>query len=520
MGSGWEEVGVAIELDDISVGKLDFIEQHNLWTDQQKKAAEKVTALVKEGNFRTVRVSWPDQHGILRGKTLTPNAFLHALRNGQDFQTAVLIMDTTNRIIFPLFRAGGGFGIPEMTGYPDMILVPDPLSFRELPWAPGTGWCLSDAYFQNGKPVPFSSRYVLRRWLDKLAEHGYEYVSGLEVEWYITKLEDPMLLPEQCGWPPEPPKVTAVAHGFQYLTETRQDEIDGILSVLEEQLQQVGLPLRTMEDEWGPGQCEFTFDPRKGMESADNMVLFRTAAKQICRRYGYHASFMCRPNLENFFSSGWHLHQSLREIGTQQSAFTSRQEGEWGTGEWLSEVGKYFVGGLLEHAAAQCVFSTPTINGYKRFRPDSFAPDKVTWALENRAAFIRVVSAGPGDEAAHIENRAGEPAANPYFYMASQIIAGLDGIQNKIDPGPMSEEPYLVDKPLLPRSLMDAMEALKTDAVFNEALGKPFMEFIAAYKQSEIDAYLASVTGGDGVVQQDHLTTVTPWEHQEYFEVY
>jgi glutamine synthetase len=84
----------------------------------------------------------------------------------------------------------------------------------------------------------------------------------------------------------------------------------------------------------------------------------------------------------------------------------------------------------------------------------------------------------------------------------------------------MSEEPYLVDKPLLPRSLMDAMEALKADGVFNEALGKPFMEFIAAYKQSEIDAYLVAVTGPDGVVQEDHLTTVTPWEHQEYFEVY
>jgi glutamine synthetase len=515
-----EEVGVTIELDDISVGKLDFIEKHDLWTDEQQKAAERLVALVKEGNLRTVRVSWPDQHGILRGKTLTPNAFLHALRNGQDFQTAVLIMDTANRIIFPLFRAGGGFGIPEMTGYPDMILVPDPLSFRELPWAPGTGWCLSDAYFQNGKPVPFSSRHVLRRWLEKLAEHGYEYVSGLEVEWYITKLEDPMLLPEQSGWPPEPPKVSAVAHGFQYLTESRQDEIDGILSILERQLQEVGLPLRTMEDEWGPGQCEFTFDPRKGMESADNMVLFRTAAKQICRRNGYHASFMCRPNLENFFSSGWHLHQSLRDIGTQQNAFTARGEGEWGTGEWLSDVGRFFVGGLLEHAAAQCVFSTPTINGYKRFRPESFAPDKITWALENRAAYIRVVSAGPGDEAAHIENRAGEPSANPYLYMASQIIAGLDGIQGKTDPGPMSEEPYLVDKPLLPRSLMDAMEALKADGVFNEALGKPFMEFIAAYKQSEIDAYLVAVTGPDGVVQEDHLTTVTPWEHQEYFEVY
>ncbi len=409
---------MAIELDDISVGKVDFIEKHDLWTDEQKKAAEKVISLVKEGNFRTVRVSWPDQHGILRGKTLTANAFLHALRNGQDFQSAVLIMDTANRIIFPLFRTGGGFGIPEMTGYPDMILVPDPLSFRELPWAPGTGWCLSDAYFQNGKPVPFSSRYVLRQWLKKLAEHGYEYVSGLEVEWYITKLEDPMLLPEQSGWPPEPPKVSAIAHGFQYLTEMRQDEIDEILSVLERQLQEVGLPLRTMEDEWGPGQCEFTFDPRKGMESADNMVLFRTAAKQICRRNGYHATFMCRPNLENFFSSGWHLHESLRGIGTQQNAFTSREGGEWGTGEWLSDVGKYFVGGLLEHAAAQCVFSTPTINGYKRFRPESFAPDKITWALENRAAYIRVVSAGPGDEAAHI----GEPL--PVHGVADHCRAG------------------------------------------------------------------------------------------------
>jgi glutamine synthetase len=104
---------VAIELDAISVGKVDFIEKHNLWTDEQKKAAEKVIALVKEGNFRTIRVSWPDQHGILRGKTLTPNAFLHALRNGQDFQSAVLIMDTANRIIFPLFRAGGGSASPK-----------------------------------------------------------------------------------------------------------------------------------------------------------------------------------------------------------------------------------------------------------------------------------------------------------------------------------------------------------------------------------------------------------------------
>jgi glutamine synthetase len=507
---------VPIELDDISVGKVDFSERHDLWTQEQRDAAEQVTALVKDGNFRTVRVSWADQHGILRGKTLAANAFLHAMRNGQDFQTAVLIMDTVNRIIVPLFVKGGGFGIPEMTGYPDMILVPDPLTFRELPWAPGTGWCLSDAYFQNGKPVPFSSRHVMRQWVQKLAEEGYEYVSGLEIEFYITKLEDPMLAPEQSGWPPAPPRVSAIAHGFQYLTENRQDEIDGILSELERHLGAVGLPLRTMEDEWGPGQCEFTFDPRKGIESADNMVLFRSAVKQICRRNGYHATFMCRPKLENFFSSGWHLHESLRSIDAQENAFTNRN----GDDELLSEVGRHFVGGLLQHAAAQCVFSTPTINGYKRFRPDSFAPDRITWALENRGAYIRVCSNGPGDEAAHIENRAGEPAANPYFYMTSQLIAGIDGIRHKTDPGPLDEEPYLGDKPLLPRSLMDALAALKDSTLFREALGEPFIDFLSAVKESEINAYLASVTAEDGTVQEDHLTTVTDWEQTEYFEVY
>jgi glutamine synthetase len=172
------------------------------------------------------------------------------------------------------------------------------------------------------------------------------------------------------------------------------------------------------------------------------------------------------------------------------------------------------VGGLLQHAAAQCVFSTPTINGYKRFRPDSFAPDKITWALENRAAYIRVCSNGPGDEAAHIENRAGEPCANPYLYMTSQLIAGLDGIHNKIDPGPLDEQPYAGDKPLLPRSLMQAMDELRASALFREALGNSFIDFLSMVKQSEIDAYLASVTG------QDHLTNVTDWEHREYFELF
>jgi len=485
---------------DVSTGKVGFIARHGLWTEEQADAASRVEAEVREKDLRQIRVSWCDQHGIARGKTLTADGFSAALRNGKDFQSAVLIMDTTNNIIVPLFTEGGGFGIPEMTGYPDTVLVPDPTTFRVLPWVDRTGWVLSDMHFSNGKPVPFCTRGIFRGLVKDLRATGYDYTAGLEVEFYITKLEDPKLTPEQSGWPPEPPSVSTIAHGFQYLTENRNAEIDPILQVLIRNLEGVGLPLRSVEDEWGPGQSEFTFAPASGVEAADNMVLFRTATKQICRQHGYHATFMSRPALPNFFSSGWHLHQSLYRAGTSENAFGVELEGEVP----LSDAGRHFVGGLLAHAAGASVFTTPTINGYKRFQPNSFAPNKINWAYENRGAFIRLIG-GPSDPSTHLENRAGEPTANPYLYMGSQIISGVDGMENRIEPPPLSKEPYLEDRPFLPASLMEAVAALKEDRLFRDRLGDAFVDYILMVKDSEIRRF---------------LSTVTDWEQREYFEVF
>ena len=243
---------MAMNLEDISVGKVNFVEQHGLWSDAQKEAAERVRTEIEEKKLRTIRVGWGDQHGIVRGKNVMTHDFLHVLRNGQDFQTATLFMDTTNNLFAPMFASGGGIGMAELAGGPDSILVPDPTTFRVLPWVPHTGWVLCDMYFANGERVPFDTRGLLAKAHDALRADGYEYVGGLEVEFYITKLEDPMLKPEQSGWPPEPPQVSVLAHGCQYLTKHRQDEIDPILQILQENLQGLGLPLRTMEDEWGP----------------------------------------------------------------------------------------------------------------------------------------------------------------------------------------------------------------------------------------------------------------------------
>src|SRR5436189_1717649 len=217
------------------------------------------------------------------------------------------------------------------------------------------------------------------------------------------------------------------------------------LEIIRRDILGLGLPLRSVEVEFGPSQCEFTFAPTKGLSPADNMVLFRSAVNQIARRHGYHATFMCRPKLPNLFASGWHLHQSLVSRTTGENAFM-------GKSEVLSPFAKHYLAGLLEHARASTVFTTPTINGYKRYRSYSLAPDRAIWGRDNRGVMIRVLG-GTGDPATRLENRIGEPAANPYLYMASQILSGLDGVDRKLDPGLSADMPCQNNPTLLATSL-------------------------------------------------------------------
>ncbi len=490
---------MASEPRDAGLGRLDFVARHGLWDDRQREAAERVAGAVAEHRLEVIRLSFADQHGLLRGKSVPVRALSLALRNGCAVTSTLLAKDTSHRTAYPVFTPGGGFGQPEMSGASDVILVPDPTTFRVLPWAPATGWLLCDLYFPSGRPVPFSTRQLYRAVLDDLARAGYDYVAGLEVECYILRLEDPKLRPEQAGWPADPPAVSLVAHGYQYLTESRLDELDPLFARLRQTLEALALPLRSLEVEFGPSQVEFTFDPQVGLEPADAMVLFRSAVKQVCRRHGYHATFMCRPALPNLFSSGWHLHQSLRDRESGRNAFVPAAGPEL-----LSPLGRHFVGGLLAHARAAAVFTTPTINGYKRYKPFSLAPDRATWGRDNKGAMVRVVG-GPGDPGTHVENRVGEPAANPYLYMAAQIVAGLDGIERRLDPGPPTEEPYGAPAPRLPGSLMEAVAALREDALFRKKLGDTFVDYLLTLKEFEIQRFLGEVTD---------------WEHREYFEIF
>ena len=491
------------------VGQPGFVAQHSLFTDRQASAAELVAARITELGLRTVRLVVVDQHGQPRSKSLSADAALATLANGLDFSGAIYSLDTGNNVFVPAFAAGGGFGIEEFTGFPDVVLVPDPTTFQVLPWVDRTGWMLCDVYFSNGQPMPLDGRGLMRRHLAELGELGYDYLAGIEIEYYIVKLESDLITPENAGFTPPPPPVSVFERGYQYLSEVRLDRVSSTLEGIRDALWGVGLPPRAMEDEWGPGQIEFSFSPIGGLAAADAVVLFRSAVKQVCQRRGLLASFMCRPGLPNFFSSGWHLHQSLISRQDGSNAFASEDAP-------LSALGRQYVAGLIEHSLPMMPFSTPTVNGYKRYRPYSFAPDRVCWAVENRGALVRVQGA-PGDTSSHVEMRIGEPAANPYLYMAANIAAGLDGIRRGLEPPPPVEaDPYVADAPMLPTSLADAVNALDADKFYRQAFGDTLVDYLLQMKRAEVKRYDAAVAENPPPEGQD----VSDWEMREYFEFY
>jgi glutamine synthetase len=484
---------------------LNFVDRHGLWSDAQVRAAADVEKTISQQNLELIRFSFPDQHGILRGKTLVASEAVRALRSGVTMTSTLFAKDTSHRTVFPVFEAGAGMGLPEMGGAGNFVMVADPQTFRVLPWADKTGWVLCDCYFTNGKAVPIATRQLYREALAKLVAAGFDYLAGLEVEFHLFKIEDPELAPETLTWPAEPPRVSHTTHGFQYLTEGRYDQVAPVLDVLRKAIAALGLPLQSLEVEFGPSQYEFTFAPETGMAPADAMVLFRSTLKQVARRHGHLASFMCRPRLPNTLASGWHLHQSLRDSKTNANAFASQDDKAV-----LSPLGRNFLGGLLANARAASVFSTPTLNGYKRYRgANTMAPIQAVWAQDNRGVMVRVMGEA-GDPATHLENRCGEPLANPYLYMASQIHAGLDGIARGIDPGPSADAPYRISSEALPASLEEAIEALRQSACFRAGFGDGFVDYYATLKEAEI-----ARCRRDGRADE---ADVSEWEQREYFD--
>lgn len=459
-----------------------------------------------------VRIGWCDSHGALRGKTLTVAAVPRALDSGIGMASTILLKDTSDRTAYKVFEPGSLATLPGFGFANNLLLLPDPASFRVLPWAANTGWMRAEAWFEDATPVPIDTRYILRRALDRLAAAGCGLKCGLEVEFHIYRLasaphDDASLDPQRAAWPGEPPAVTMIHPGYNLLSEAWADRADEPMRIVQQTAQGLGLPLASLEIELGPSQFEAVFDATDALTAADHMVAFRNGVTQALRRAGYHASFVCRPPFANVMASGWHLHQSLFDLETGANVFARDAPAAGTTAadaqHTLSSQGESWLAGLLAHAPGMAVFCAPTINAYGRFQPNAMAPNAVTWGHDNRGAMLRVLGRA-GDPATRIENRIGEPAANPYLYIAAQIHAGLDGLERGLAAPPATAAPYSEGGVRLPASLGDALDALAADERLVAAFGAQFVDWLTRIKRSELARH-------DVADDQDD------WQAREYF---
>lgn len=474
-----------------------FADKCGINTEARQAEVQRVLALAQASGLAWVRLVWCDVHGSLRGKTWVISELAHAFMQGMGMVSTLMLKDTSDRTVYKVFEADVKHELPGFEGASNLMLLPDPSTFKILPWAEKTGWLLCQPWFPNGQVVPCDSRRILQAALQKLAAKGWGMRCGLEVEFHIYKLQDAEhgddADPAQAAWPGPAPAVSMIHPGYNLLNELWFDRAEPALRIVKQTAQAVGLPLLSLEIELGPSQVEAVFNATDALTAADNMVLFRSAVKQALRRAGYHATFMCRPPFENIMSSGWHLHQSLYDLQTNQNLFarTTSQDIQEALSlraddarHTLSNTGAHYLAGLLEHGQGMTSLCTTTVNGFGRFKPNALAPHNRVWGRDNRGAMLRVVG-GPGDAGTRIENRLGEPAANPYLYMTSQILAGLDGIENALTAPLATEAPYAESAERLPLTLGDALARLSEDPIWSAGLGAAFVRYYQRIKQSE-----------------------------------
>ncbi|NVK15873.1 MAG: glutamine synthetase, partial [Rhodobacteraceae bacterium] len=246
-----------------------------LLTPEDCRKAAEITSRARFDGIETVRVLFPDQHGLLRGKTVMADAFASVFGRGLNVPATLLLKDTSHRTAFPVWEEGADLAGP-MQGAGDVLLVPRPDTWRALPWSGHSAWIFCTPVYPDGRPIPFAPCAVLQRQAEILAGQGMAATFGLEVEFHLFELADKADAHAQATRPGVPVQTRNLTQGYQYLTETRYGEVEGILDLLRRNAQKLGLPVRSVEIEMGPSQVEFTFAPDSAMVQADAMVMFRS----------------------------------------------------------------------------------------------------------------------------------------------------------------------------------------------------------------------------------------------------
>ncbi len=432
----------------------------------------------------TVVVAFPDAYGRLTGKRMNRDHFVRTtVESGMDACNYLLTADIE---LNPL----PGFRLASWDrGYGDFRAQVDLRTLRPVPWLDGTAIVLADLVHESGGPVEESPRRVLARQIERLAERNVSAYVGSELECYLFR--DSYREAADKGFRD---LVQASDYLIDYnLLQTSRDE--DVLRRIRNEMTAAGIEVEGTKGEWGKGQHEINLVYAEAMEMADRHALFKNGVKEIADQQGRAVTFMAKWAADQAGNS-FHLHSSLWDAGGERNLFWNPAD------EKPTEMFRHFLGGLLKYSRELTYFFAPTVNAYKRYQAESWAPTSLAWAHDNRTVGFRVIGRGDG---LRVENRTPGADANPYLAFAATIAAGLRGIDEKLDCGDPYEGNAYADTSLLrlPGSLEEATDLLDQSEPARSAFGDEVIDFYVHTARQEAHAF---------------RNAVTDWERNRYFE--
>jgi len=443
-----------------------------------------IARIAKEKNIDFFFAQYVNMYGVANAKLVPANHLEDMFTDGACFAGFAAV----------------GFGVgPDA---PDLAAIPDPNTLTILPWKKNIARFACNVYEEDEKgnrsPSPFCSRSILKRVTAKAREKGYQLKIGIEPEFFLVERSADGIKPAD-DWD----TLAKPCYDLKGLTRRM-----GFLETIINHMNYMGWDVLATDHEDANSQYEINLDFGDCVDLCDRYVFFRYMLATLAEQEGFIATFMPKP-FANRTGNGAHFHMSLWDVNTGKNVFLDERDPIG-----LSQLAYHFIGGLLKHAKAYIAFSAPSVNSYKRLIAggamggSTWAPVYVSYGGNNRSQMIRI--AGPG----RVEDRTVDSACNPYLAAAAMLTAGLDGIENKIDPGPRNdtdmykwaaEDLKKAGIELLPSNLKEAMDELAKDEVILEGMGQEFCNYYMDFKKKEWNEY---------------HDTVSNWELDKYLTLF
>jgi glutamine synthetase len=433
--------------------------------------SEEVVQAAHAAGLRLIRFLYCDNGGVIRGKLTHIDGLERRLKGGIGLTVAMQAFNMLDQLV--PFEGMGPVG--------EVRIMPDPETFKILPYAPLSAAMLSDLFALDGKPWDACPRSFLKRMIARAAQQGLIIQTAMENEFILCREQNGQMLP---------------ADEALCFSSVGMHEMGPVVEDIIAAFDGMGIQVDLYHPEYGPGQHEITLIRAEPLTTADLQIYYRDTVRSVARNHGLFATFAPKP-FPDLPGNGCHIHCSLWDADGKRNLMWSEHDRYH-----MSELGYHFIAGILTHLPALIALTCPSFNSYRRIKPHMWASAFAGWGPDNREAAVRIASPFWGQEANSInfELKSSDPSNNPYLALGGVIAAGLDGVTRQLDPG----EPLLTDpcdmseeelerrhiKPL-PTSLFEAIDNLNKDEVLVEALGPLLTHSYLAVKQSEVSAFSA-----------------------------